>query len=183
MEAFLAKEMAAYEQELARLIADAKRCRDARACSAYEVKRSKELYRRIAKLIHPDINPETDTHPELGALWNRTQIAYHANNVKELVEIEVLVRKALKELGLGRAQAEIPDIDDRIGELRAEIELIRRTEPYTYKYLLEDEAAVGEKEQALRDELASYESYIKELDEAINALILEGGVKFSWQMS
>ena len=89
----------------------------------YEAQRSKTLYRRITKLIHPDINPETDRQEQLQLLWHRTQIAYGHNDGKELSEIEVLVRKALKDLGAEEIRIEIPDIRGRIKDLKREIRI------------------------------------------------------------
>ena len=34
----------------------------------YEVERSKKIYRRLAKLLHPDINPQTDLSAKLTEL-------------------------------------------------------------------------------------------------------------------
>ena len=74
----------------------------------------------------------------LQELWQRTQTAYAHNDVKELSEIEVLVRKALREMGAGKIRVESPDIDKKIDELKKEIREIKETEPYTYKSLMED---------------------------------------------
>lgn len=183
MEAFIKKEMAGYYAELRRLIDDAKRSRKAKVSSAYEAKRAKELYRRIAKLIHPDINPETDRNEQLIDLWQRALIAYHANNVKELSEVEVLVRKMLNELGLGTERADIPDIAGRIDDLKEEIRTLTTTEPYIYKSLLDDDEAVEKKKKELQDELDSYVHYVRQLDEAIEDFVANGGVRVIWQMN
>ncbi len=183
MEEFLKAEMAAYYAQLKQMLEDTRRCKESKLSSAYEVKRSKELYRRIAKLLHPDMNPETDRHEPLRELWVRTLIAYHANNVKELSEIEVLVRKTLKDLGLGDERAAIPDIEERMKELEREIKEIKTTEPYTYRYLLESDDATEQKKKDLTDELDAYEHYIKQLDEAIEELVANGGAVVKWQMN
>ena len=138
----------------------------------------KELYRRLAKLIHPDLNPETDRSPELQELWQRIRIAYSKNSVKELAELEVLVRKVLKELGIGNAKAEIPDISDKIEDLREEIEDIKRSEPYSLKYLVEDEEAARNKKDGIAKETEEYRKYRKELGEIILKMIAEGGLRF-----
>ena len=183
MEEYLKREMAAYYAQLRELIGSMKRCKGSKNSSPYEVKRSKLLYRRIAKLIHPDINPETDRNEQLRELWERTLRAYHANNVKELSEIEVLVRKVLKDLGLGDVKVDIPDTLDRINDLKKEIADITTTEPYIYKYLLESDDKVTGKKEELQKELDSYIHYIKQLDETIEELVVNGGVVVKWQMN
>ncbi|MBQ1407036.1 MAG: hypothetical protein IIY88_02770 [Eubacterium sp.] len=112
MSEFIEREMASYYVELKQMLEENRLCENSGTHSPYEVKRSKTLYRRLAKLIHPDINPETDRHEVLMDLWNRICIAYGHNDVKSLSELEVLVRKALKELGCGdEITVEIPDIE------------------------------------------------------------------------
>ena len=88
----------------------------------------------------------------------------------ELAEIEVLVRKAMKDLGLYVERPEIPDIGEKIEELKKEIETIRTTKPYTYRYLVENEDAAARETAKLKVELASYLDYVKELDGKIEKL-------------
>ena len=127
MHRYLEQEMAIYQAELERMLKDHERCRNAGVSTAYEVERSKTLYRRLAKLLHPDINPETDRTEAVRELWVRIQTAYAKNDVKELSELEVLARKALKELGAGQIQIDIPDIEEKISDVRKEIQ------EYAYK--------------------------------------------------
>ena len=60
LEKKLEQEMASYQAELRRLIKEHKACMEAGISTTYEVERAKTLYRRLAKLLHPDIRPETD---------------------------------------------------------------------------------------------------------------------------
>ena len=60
-------------------------------------------------------------------------------------------------MGISDSKADIPDIGERIEELKEEIDRIQRTEPYTYRYLLEDEEAVEKKkEELIRETGANY---------------------------
>ena len=183
LQKYLDKEMAAYYANLKRLLEDHDRCKKAGHSTDYDVKRSKELYRRLAKLLHPDINPETDRQEALRELWQRVMTAYAHNSVKDLAELEVLVRKALKDLGIGEIKVEIPDIEEKIEALKAEIEEIRSTEPYTYGPLLDDSAAVEKKKKDLEEELRSYQKYREELDAMIQEMLSGGKVKIKWLMN
>ncbi len=184
LEAQLNKEMAEYQKQLRQMITDEKRCRESGTSTIYEAERSKVLYRRLVKLLHPDIHPETDREERLRELWARIVQAYGQNDVKALSELEVLVRAALEELKIdGRITVEIPDLVDRIADVRREIEEIRTTEPYTWKAELEDEKAREEKIQALEKELEHYRDYHRQLDEAAETILREGGLELVWRMN
>lgn len=176
MQEYLDREMADYYDNLKIMVDDNRRAKEAGTSSAYEVKRSKELYRRLAKLIHPDLNPATDESDELQELWQRILIAYGKNSVKELAELEVLVRKVLKDIGIDEVKVEIPDIIDKIGEIKIEIDDIKRNEPYSLKYLVEDEEAAQKKKDEIIKETEEYKKYHKELGEIIIKMLANGGL-------
>lgn len=177
MQEYLDREMAEYYANLRQMLKDNEKADNAGTSSAYEVKRSKVLYRRLAKLVHPDINPETDRSKTLRELWERILIAYHANNVKELSELEVLVRKTVRDLGAGDVRADIPDIEEKIDALKDEIADIMNTEPYTLRGLVEDEEATRRKKQELEEELEAYRKYHEELKAVILNMLQGGGLK------
>ena len=177
MEKYMEQEMAEYYANLRRMLKENEDANNAGTSTPYEVARAKTLYRRLAKLIHPDINPETDHSKELQELWQRILIAYHHNDVKELSELEVLVRKVLKELGSEDVKVDIPDIEEKIEALKSEIEGIKQTEPYCLRYLVEDEEAAEKKKIELREELETYQKYHKELNEVILKMLQTGGLK------
>ena len=177
MNQYIEQEMATYYANLAQIIKDNEAANNATNSTPYEVQRAKTMYRRLAKLIHPDINPETDRSVVLQELWQRILTAYHHNDVKELSELEVLVRKALKEIGSEEIKVEIPDIDDKIMELKREIEGITHSEPYSLRTLVENDEATEKKKTELVEELKSYQKYHKELEAVIRQMLQSGGLK------
>ncbi len=183
MQQYLEQEMASYYMNLAHMQDDYKKCKNAGNSTTYEVQRSRTLYRRLAKLIHPDIFPETDRNETLRELWQRILTAYSRNDVKSLSELEVLVRRALKEAGDKEIKIDIPDIGEKIDALKEEIHNILHTDPYTYKALLEDDEAIRKKKTELQDELDTYKKYRKELGEAIHQIITSGGITIQWRMN
>lgn len=183
VQSFLDAQMAEYYAKLKEMLDGRKRCEEAGESSAYEVERSKTLYRRIAKLLHPDINPQTDRNAVLMELWQRTMTAYHANDIKELSELEVLIRKALRELGGDGMQIDIPDIEDRIDEIKREIAEIRSTEPYTYRKFIDDTMVEGLKRQELQTELDIFRTYHNELETVIEEMLTEGGLTIKWELN
>ena len=183
MQEYLDREMALYYANLKRMQDDFQKCKKAGTSTSYEVQRSRTLYRRLAKLIHPDINPETDRQEILKELWQRILTAYGYNDIKALSELEVLVRKALKDLGKEEIKIDIPDISERIDALKKEILDITSTEPYTYRELLENDDAVEKKKTALQEELDTYKKYHEELKEAILQIVSKGGIEIKWRMN
>ena len=178
MEQYLEQEMEEYYVNLRRMLRENEAANNARTATPYEAQRAKTLYRRLAKKLHPDINPGTDQSETLRALWVRVQIAYRGNNVRELAELEVLVSKALKELGTEIAEIDIPDIEEKIAEVKAEIDGITHSEPYSLQYLIEDEEAAEKKKEELRQELEDYQKYRRELSDIILQMLQSGGVQF-----
>ncbi len=182
LQEWLAREMAVYQAQLSQLIDENDHCRKAQTSSPYEVQRSKTLYRRLAKRIHPDIFPETERQEALKELWQRILAAYGQNNVKALTELEVLVQKVLEDLGVDAVQIDIPDIEEKIEMLKDEILDILHTEPYTYKELLEDDDAVRLRKAELEEERDSYIRYEKELNDILHRMLIEEGVTLQWNM-
>lgn len=90
----------------------------------------------------------------------------------------MLVRKVLKDLGIGEVKVDIPDITDKIDEIKNEIEDIKRNEPYSLKYLIEDENAAQKKKDEITKETEEYKKYHKELGEIIVKMIASGGLHF-----
>lgn len=182
LQTYLEKEMAAFQEQLDAMIDDTKSAKERERISEHDLLKIRRVYHKLVKLIHPDINPLTEENETLSDLWQRVQIAYNCNNLKDIEELEMLVTTSLDKMGVGVMEIDIPNIDDKISELEAEIIRIRETDPYMYKYLLEDPEAVAEKNKALKDELKSYEDYAAQLDAILEGLI-SNGVSFTWRMN
>ena len=182
VDALLAKEMQEYQQRLQDMVEDHEAAKKMTEISTVKLLKIKRIYRRLAKQLHPDINPMTAEIPELMKLWNAVTTAYNCNSLQDMEEAELLVNNALKRIGMGYTEIEIPDLPGKIKELEAEIEKIRETDPYQYKYLLEDPEAVKEKKHELEEQIRSYTEYEKDLDSVIDGL-LKSGVTIIWKMN
>lgn len=182
LQEYLEKEMEGYNEQLKDMVDANEAVKSTGQITEAELLQVKKLYRRMAKQIHPDINPKTAEVPELMELWQRIVIAYGCNELKDLMELEVFVQRALEQMGVGKIEVEIPDIDDKIQKLEEEIKEIMETDPYQYKYLLEDAEAVEIKLSDLKEELQNYTEYEKQLDEVLKELMINGG-GFVWQMN
>ena len=140
----------------------------------------RKLYRRIVKLLHPDIHPEVADSEDLKDLWNRVSAAYACNDLKELEELEVLVAAALADRDGEEWKVEVPDLDERISSLETEIQKIIETDPYQYRFLFDDPEAVEEKKKTLQGQIGEYEAYAAKLDDILAAVLPEGMMIF-WE--
>lgn len=168
---YLSCVMEEYNKKLEMMINDYKAVKDSGTVPDYEVLKIKKIYRRIAKQIHPDICPVISQHPEFEELWNRVQIAYNHNNLKDIEELEVIINKALEDAGIESIDVLIPDIEEKIKEIESEIKKITSTDPYLYGELLMDDDAVRKKAEDLEEELAEYEEYRQELQEHLDSIL------------
>ncbi|SCW68511.1 hypothetical protein SAMN02910456_02580 [Ruminococcaceae bacterium YRB3002] len=182
MERTVAAAMAAYETEIKRMISDKAAADKASVSPSYKVERAKRIYRRLAKILHPDLCAAVTENEELRALWERIVIAYHANDDVELENLEVLVRLKMKELGdlTDGAFTVIGNIEERIAAIEAEINDIVTTEPYVYIGLMSSEARIAEKKAELQKEIDEYKKYCAELSEVLRQMIDEGGGDLTW---
>lgn len=170
LEDYLNAHMAAYYAQLQNMLAQNKAANSGTPITDYQAGQIKKIYRRLAKLLHPDISPLTTQYPRLSELFGEIITAYKCNQLKRLQELEVLVMKALDEIGAEHADIVIDDIETKIEALEEEIHSIVTTEPYTYKTLLADAFAAAEKKKALEEELEEYKNYHVRLQKILDEL-------------
>ncbi len=180
LQAYLEKEMADFQAQLDDMVKEHEAALKSTTVTEKDMLEIKRIYHRLVKKIHPDINPAVTGSEELMDLWHRVTVAYSCNSLKDLQELEVLVVQALESVDLD--DLDIPDIEEKISDLEREITKIMETDPYQYKFLLEDSKAVEAKKEDLKTELKTYEDYSKQLDEVLEE-ILGSGVKITWQMN
>lgn len=183
LNAYLEKEMATYKHQLERMLDDTKKSKNAKVSDDYDVQKAKAVYRRIAKRVHPDLNPSLYEDPEdktFEELWNETVEAYHKNDSKKLIEIEVLINRELKERGIENEEPVIEDIEMKIAFIKEEIDIIKTTDPYCFKYLLEDDDVREEKKKSLEKQLQEYTEYEEKLNEVLKTYLING-VEITWK--
>ncbi len=79
------EEMAEYQESL--------KCRS--IVPPEEMRQISRLYRKMVKMIHPDLHPELEHDPRIRELWDRLQTAYRLNALDEMEEIAVLIHQVL----------------------------------------------------------------------------------------
>lgn len=128
------------------------------------------------------MNPKTNEIPELKELWQRIVVSNRANDLEELEEAEILVNKFLVDHHLDGNEIKIQDIDTKIEKLKEQIQKIKETNPYQYRFLLQDQEAVQNKKRELQKELEEYRVYEQELDQLLEQM-MKNGVSFLWRMN
>ena len=101
---------------------------------------------------------------------------------EELEEAEILVNKFLADHHLDGNEIKIQDIDTKIEKLKEQIQKIKETNPYQYRFLLQDQEAVQNKKRELQKELEEYRVYEQELDQLLEQM-MKNGVSFLWRMN
>ncbi len=178
---FINHEMQEYNHELEQMVEETEKANSGHQISTATATKIKKIYHKLAKMLHPDINPKTDEIPELKRLWHMIVVSYNANDLEELEAAEVLVKKALDEIGWENIVIEINDLSKKIQKVKDEILDIKSKDPYQYKFILEDYEAVKAKKETLQKEMQEYADYEKELDLVMEQFITSG-VSFKWTM-
>ena len=134
-------------------------------------KELKKLYRKIVKVLHPDINPEV-TAAQIKMLDNAMN-AYKNGDLKSLRIIDEMVcDHKLPEKhqdALTQLKEEKERLDKMVATIQESITKIKSDYPYNVKDILEDEKKVEQKKTELEELLKQY----KELAETYNAKIKE----------
>ena len=86
----------------------------------------------------------------------------------------LLAAAALADRGGTEWKVEVPDLEEKIAALEEEIAMITDTNPYQYKFLLDDPEAVSEKADAMQEEIRQYREYDAKLDEMLAAVLPPG---------
>lgn len=171
---YMKEQMSEYYAELDKMLKYNAECNQAEVSTEYIVSKVKHMYRKLAKMLHPDINPLTSDSDTLMELWNRVVFAYGRNALEDMMELEVLIVKALEQAGWGVIDIDVPNIEEKIQEIERRIDEIVNTDPYQYKFLLADTNMVEEKNEALRSELKEYRDYKEQLEIILDEILMQG---------
>ena len=131
--------------------------------TAYELAQIKKIYHKVATRIHPDINPQLFGHEEVKQLWEDLTLAYKGNNLERMKELEAVASAVIAKYCDDVVAVVIGDIYDKVRKVKEQIETIKSTYPYQYKFLLEDEEMCAETEARLQTEIDNYQAYLDDL--------------------
>ena len=160
-------EMASYEEQLKSIAAIRAQTG---TVTSYELAQIKKIYHKIATRIHPDINPQLFGNEEVKELWENVTSAYRSNDLDRMKELEAVASTVIAKYCGDVVAVVIGDLDEKIEEIKAQIAEIKSTDPYQYKYLLEDEESCAETEKNLKSEIEEYQEYLDYLNSQMEAL-------------
>ncbi len=170
----LDKEFIRYQQELNKQIDkmnEALSYKDGEFLSEYDNKALKKLYRRIVKVLHPDINPEV-TKSQMQLMENAI-MAYKNGDLQTLRIIDEMVSEhQLPEQHKDAFSLLIEERDrlnSMIEDVKKSINTIKSEYPYNLKNILMGEEKVEQRKVELEGLLEQY----KELIEVYNTMIEE----------
>ncbi|MBD7914589.1 hypothetical protein H9660_05475 [Clostridium sp. Sa3CUN1] len=139
--------------------------------SEEEVKKIKEIFRSLAKKLHPDINRNI-TKEEI-ELWNKVKEAYENNDLVSLIVLDGIINNIeIKE------DVSISNIEENIEKIKANIEKIQninkealREFPLNLREVINDKSFIDNKKDELNKEIKVYIDKIKELNRIITESI------------
>ena len=129
----------------------------------------KDLYRKIIKKLHPDVNPNATEREQ--ELFRRATQAYEDGDIETLQEI---YDEVFSGAGTESEQTDnlSPDelleikrkLEEQIRVLQADLNEIKSRNPYRYKELLDDSEKLSLVQAALQEAIRIYEEEIKRLN-------------------
>lgn len=129
-------------------------------------KELKEVYRRLAKKLHPDVSGN-DSH-KLNSIWLLVLDAYNRGDLEALKSLEIVYADELKNI---REQEEDEDIikekitflKSSIKSLNDKISVVLSNFPYTVEALLRNDDLIEIENEKIDKEIMIHEVYLQEL--------------------
>jgi hypothetical protein len=177
VEVILNSELKEYEEKLAKILEEYRLAEEFNRLpllSKNEIYEVKRIYLKIAKRIHPDIDPNFNEIKK--DLWQKTLNAYKLNDLETLRECEYILDNFLhleesKENELDNLDQEIEKLKSKIEKLQNRNNYIVNTFPYDQKELLNNSTLIDEKLlevkadiELFRENLGNLEKRLKEID-------------------
>jgi len=161
IEAVLDEEFAEYQQCLEEQINNMNEAilrSHATTLTFEETKEIKQLYRKIVKSLHPDLNPDI-TEDQLN-LFYRSVSAYENGDLTTLRAVaDMITEPVLPEMSPEAAvlmRKEEDRLRKLLDRLNADIAAIKEEYPYTMKELLEDPEKIRQRRQELTEQCKAY---------------------------
>ncbi len=145
------------------------------------VRKTKQVFRRIARRLHPDVNARTVQIPRLQDLWIEVMKAYYLFDVEKLEDLEIVLNHTMKELGEDGFAINLDNLEERISKVKKRIVSIENSKAYKYGEVLSSPEARREKKMELEKEQKSYDDYRQELSTTLDKLIM-GGSTITWKI-
>ena len=173
MDDFVSQALEGMKAQYERMKEEQAQLKNKKMLSQEEVKEVKRLYRRLGKLVHPDLNPHQTK--EQKELWHQLQKAYRNNDLAWLRELNVLIVLKTK----GHEEVEIEDLEDKIEAVREEIALLKEEDLYQMRELVFDEEWIDAYKEQYERERSDFEVYLRSLQKEKEKLIGSFGCRLN----
>jgi len=141
----------------------------------------KKLFRKLSKLIHPDINPDLPEKYQL--LWLRVYEAYKKCDLDELKTLETLIE-------LDDFQIAVVETEDKLSKLKSrlensishyisKIEKVKDTHPYTLINIINNKELMEKQLNEIEQKKSTFQEQIIKYKSIINNMELSGNVGFN----
>ena len=173
-----------YEEELRRMEIEhqtALMTLSAKVLSEEDAKRLKQLYRFLAKKLHPDLNSEQTE--KVKGLWQRAMDAYRMGDLtkleilSEIVEVDKIKTteedKKAEADALECLQAQLKKTREQITSCLIAIEQLEMESPFKFEKLLHDPSAITAQRCEIQERKAVYDQKIKAHEEYLALLLCE----------
>lgn len=136
-----------------------------------EVKKVKEIFRKLAKKLHPDINKNL-TKEEI-ELWNKTKEAYENNDLVSLIVLEGIIDniEIKEDLSVNNIGENIEKIKNKIEKINIIIKDSLNEFPLNLIEVINNEGFIQSKKDELNKEIKIYKEKINELNKLIYEVI------------
>lgn len=180
LRARLSDEMRPYEENLRRMKRSLDGCRHLHISTGIQVQKVKRWYRLLLRRLHPDLHPDTKENPALSKLWSEVVIAFQENDLSRMMQLDLTLSGMLADEGMEELPIELSDLPQRIEQLKDDINAIEKSDPYQYRFLLDDPEAAREKGRELEAELSSYERQHERLARKLSRYLSDHHLEIVW---
>ena len=172
----LKNEFADYQEQMQKRLEDiyiAKVTSEDPALTGKELKEFKSIYRNIIKKLHPDLNPNIDENSK--ELFDRAVAAYQIGDLEMLKVLLELTKQSetiqTNDTSIASLRAKIDHLEKLIEKVQIDIENIKQTTPYIWKYFLDNPVEKAKRINILETQVRSYEAAIKTQVELIEKML------------
>lgn len=138
-----------------------------------EVKRVKEIFRSLAKILHPDVNKHLNE--KMMELWLKVKEAYENNDLITLVILEGIVKnnEFKEDIKVTSIEENIDMLKIKIDELKKFIDKKEKDFSLNIKEVIDDSQYIENKKQEITTDIREYERMIVEVEKSISQLMEE----------
>ncbi|WP_346917375.1 hypothetical protein [Clostridium sp.] len=138
-----------------------------------EVKKVKEIFRNLAKILHPDVNK--NLNEEMMELWLKVKEAYENNDLMTLIILQGIVKhnEIKEDIKVTSIEENIVVLKKKINELKNFIDEEENSFPLNIKELIDNNQYIKDKKQDITNDIHEYEIMITQVEKSICEVLKE----------